>query len=152
MRLLWVVSMICATRVAVAGGVTASAGGGMNVGTPFAEVEVGRRFPCARFLELYADYSYDAAISTYAFHTFGIGARTYVAHLGPSELFLQSLAGFAISGGGHFQTFGDRLLGPFFTQGVGLAYPITPAWTVAVSVSTGDPVWLRSDLAVRFTF
>jgi hypothetical protein len=140
-------------HVAVAeGAFTATAGGGLNVGTPYGELQVGRRFRGAPHFELYLDYGYGAAISTYPFHTFGLGARTYLWREGRFELFHQALAAFALATGGHFQTIGDRLLGPFFTQGLGLAAHVAPCWSVALVVSTGDPVWLRSELAVRYAF
>jgi len=160
MRVLWVLSVICAARFAVAeryterrpGGFTVSAGAGGNVDTLFANAQIGRRFVRAPHVELYLDYSYDLAISEYAFHTIGIGARTYLARVGPYELYLQTLAATAVSQGGNLRTFGDRLLGPFFTQGVGIAYQISPAISFATTASTGDPVWLRYDVALRLTF
>ena len=145
--------VIATARLAAADGAfTATAGGGLNVGTPFAELQVGRRFAGAPHFELYLDYSYGAAISTYPFHTFGLGARTYLKRWGRVELFHQALAAFGLGTGGHFQMFGDRVLGPFLTQGVGVAVTVAPCWSVAFVASTGDPVWLRTELAVRYRF
>jgi hypothetical protein len=143
--------VLATVRVAAADGAfTATAGGGLNVTTPFAELQVGRRL--RPYFELYADYSYGAAISTYPFHTFGIGARTYFARWDRVELFHQALAAFGLGTGGHFQTIGDRVLGPFLTQGLGVAVNVARCWSIEMVVSTGDPVWLRSELAARYRF
>lgn len=143
--------LLATARVAAADAAfTATAGGGLNVGTPFGELQLGRRF--RPYFELYLDYSYGAAISTYPFHTFGMGARTYLARWDRVELFHQALAAFGLGTGGHFQTIGDRILGPFLTQGAGVALNVAPCWSVELVVSTGDPVWLRSELAARVRF
>ena len=137
-------------------GFTLTAGFGLNVDTPFVEIQAGRRFTCARHFELFLDYSYDRPISTFSFQTLGIGARTHVARLGPVELFHQALAAFAVSSSGTGpvtgRDLGERLLGGFLTQGVGLATTRPGRWTVALVVSTGYPVWLRPELTVQHTF
>jgi len=136
-------------------GFTATAGGGLNVDTPFVEAQLGRRFTRAPFFEVFLDYSYNAAISELSFQTFGVGARTYVLRFGKRfELFHQALAAFAISGSGEFDNrdIGQRVLGAVLTQGVGVQAAIDPCWNVALTVSTGTPVWLRPELTVRFTF
>ena len=133
------------------GGWIASVGVGLDVGTPFAEVQLGRRFHAP--FELYLDYSYNGTISAYPFHTVGVGVRTYLVPLGEhATLFHQSLAAFGIGTGGHFQTIGDRLLGPFFTMGLGVDVKLHPCWSIAAVLAVGDPVWLRSELAVRYRF
>jgi hypothetical protein len=160
MRALLIVLITCTVHVASAerfeepgaGGFFVAAGAGLNVGHPFGEVQVGRRFRHAPHFELYLDYSYDAKISEYAFQTFGLGGRTYLATIAHCELFHQALASFAISQGGDLRTIGDRLLGGFFTQGLGLALVTGSAWTIEVAVSTGYPVWLRSDVALVVRF
>jgi hypothetical protein len=136
-------------------GFTATAGGGLNVETGFVELQLGRRFARASFFEAYLDYSYDRPISAFSFQTFGIGVRTYFARFDRLELFHQASAAFAISSAGTAtapdRMLGDRLLGPVFTQGIGIATTIR-CWTAALVVSTGDPVWLRPEVAVRYTF
>ena len=64
------------------------------------------------------------------------------------------MAGFVVSSSGRFnnRAIGDRLLGPVFTQGLGVQVVMHQAWTAALVVSTGYPVWLRPELAVRYTF
>ena len=138
--------------VAADGAFTVALGGGVNVGSRFAEIQIGRRFHGAPHFELYLDYSYNAAISTYPFHTFGIGARTYLARFDRFELFHQALVATALGSGGHLRTIGDRILGAFLTQGIGLDAKLAPSWSVGVVVSTGYPVWLRSELAARYAF
>jgi hypothetical protein len=133
-------------------GFTVSLGVGLNVGTPFVEAQVGRRFERAKFFEAFADYSYAAAISTYPFHTLGVGARTYLVHFDRFELFHQAVAELALSSGGRDRTFGDRILGGLFAQGIGMQAAIGSSWSVAVVASTGYPVWLRSELVGRYTF
>ena len=135
-----------------AGGFFIAAGGGLNVGHPFGELQIGRRFRSSPHFELFLDYSYDAAISELRFQTFGVGERTYLTHLGPTELFHQAVASFAVTQGGDLRAVGDRLLGGFFTQGLGLALVTGSAWTLEVSLQTGYPVWLRSDIALRVRF
>jgi hypothetical protein len=160
MRLFWIVLITCTVHVARAerfedpdaGGFFVAAGGGLNVSHPFGELQVGRRFRSAPHFELYLDYSYDGTISEYPFQTFGIGGRTYLLHVPHGELFHQALASFALAQGGDLRTIGDRLLGGFFTQGLGLVVETGSAWTVELSVATGYPVWLRSDLAVKVRF
>jgi hypothetical protein len=150
--------MALAGRTAIAGppGFSVAVGGGVNVGTPFIEAQVGRRFEAAKHFELYLDYSYDAAISEFSFQTFGLGARTYLASFGRFELFHQALAGFAVSSGGEgpvsHREIGERLLGPVFTQGVGAEVLLYRGLTATLVVSTGYPVWLRPELTVKYRF
>jgi len=144
--------LVTSELAAADGAFTATAGGGLDVGTPFGELQLGRRFRAAPHFELYLDYSYNGAISTYPFHTFGIGARTYLVSFDRFELFHQALAATGLGSGGHLRTIGDRLLGAFLTQGLGLDAKLAPCWSVAVVVSTGYPVWLRSELVVRYRF
>jgi len=153
-RLVAIVTLVGAASIARADdtGFTASAGGGLDVGAPFGELQLGRRFTGAPHFELFVDYSYNAAISTYRFHTFGVGARTYITRFGQFELFHQALAAFALGSGGHLRTFGDRLLGAFVTQGIGMSAHVSSCWSAAVVVSTGYPVWLRPELVVRYRF
>ena len=167
MRRFLVLVLVCTFHAAAAersqeagggeGGFFLAAGGGLNIGHPFGELQVGRRLRSAPHFELYLDYSYDAKISEYSFQTFGIGARTYLGSFGLTsfghyELFHQALASFALSQGGDLRTIGDRLLGGFFTQGLGIALVTGSAWTLEFSVSTGYPVWERSDLTLRVQF
>lgn len=138
-------------------GFTATAGVGMTVGTPFVELQVGRRLSGrARHGEVYLDYSYNAAISAYPFHTIGVGLRTYFPVGARLELFHQAMVGTAIAGGGHEEVtgrdLGQRLLGAFTTQGLGAQLHLTGDWAIAAVVSTGYPVWLRPELTVRYTF
>jgi hypothetical protein len=137
-------------------GFTAGVGGGLNVGTPFVEAQLGRRFAGAIHFELYLDYSYDRPISDFAFQTFGIGARTYLFRFARFELLYQAAAGFAVSSSGNAvvgnRTIGDRLLGPVFTQGLGVDAVLHRCWTASLVLSIGDPVWFRPDVAVRYTF
>src|SRR5258706_16003260 len=127
-------------------------GAGLNVGTPFVEAQAGWRFERASFLELFADYSYDAAISQYRFHTLRPGVRTFIARFDRFELFHQATAEFGLSSGGRFRTFGDRILGGLFEQGVGIQAWIAPAWSIGIAVSTGYPVWFRTEVAGRYVF
>jgi hypothetical protein len=130
--------------------------GGLNVAHPFAGAQAGWRFERATFLEVFIDYSYGWAISRFQFHTGGVGVRTHFAKFGHFGLVHQALLALAISGGGTVQTphrdLGERLLGAFVTQGLGTEYTFGGNWAVALDVSTGYPVWLRSELAVRYTF
>lgn len=148
--------LICASvaHAEPRGGFTFAAGGGTNVGTPFAELQVGRRFVRAPFLELFLDASYGAAISEVPFMTLGAGIRTYFLRRGRVELFHQALAAFAISGSGNVndRAIGERLLGAFMTQGVGISVELCRCWSVSLAVSTGYPVWLRPELAARYTW
>jgi hypothetical protein len=160
MRPLLIVLITCTVHVARAerfedpgvGGFFVAAGGGLNVSHPFGELQVGRRFRNAPHFELYLDYSYDGKISEFPFQTFGIGGRTYLLHVAHCELFHQALASFALAQGGDLRTIGDRVLGGFFTQGLGLALVTGSAWTLELSVATGYPVWLRSDLGLKVRF
>jgi hypothetical protein len=158
----WVVvaalcSVVTAARADV-GGFTATVGAGVNVDTPFVEAQVGRRFRRAPFFEAFLDYSYDRPISLFSFQTFGVGARTYFAHPWCIEVFHQAVAAFAISSSGTSEApnrdLGQRLLGGILTQGIGAQLPLGAGhrWAVALTVSTGTPVWLRPELAVRGTF
>jgi len=125
----------------------ASAGAGLDTSHPFGELQLGHHFAHVPF-ELYLDYSYDAHISQYAFQTLGIGARTYVVHVGNLRVFHQALAGGALSSAPG--DLGDRLLGGIFEQGLGLSLDLVPGWSVKAVVSTGYPVWLRSELGVTY--
>jgi len=131
----------------------ASAGLGANTFHGFGELQVGHRL-CTVPFELYLDYSYDAAISQFTFQTLGIGARTYFYRAATVQVFHQALAGAALSSGGEgavqHRTFGDRLLGGIFEQGAGVEVALTRSWAVKAVVSTGYPVWLRSELGVTF--
>ncbi len=143
--------------VAAPGNFTATVGAGLTVGTPFVELQLGRRFAGrAHHVEAYLDYSYDAAVSTFAFHTGGLGVRTYLRVARDLELFHQALAGFAISAGGYDavqdRAIGERLLGPFFTQGIGAQYALSRRIAIAAVAATGYPVWLRPELTVRVAF
>ena len=136
-------------------GVSAGIGGGLNVGTPFVQAQLGRRFRRASHFELFLDYSYDKAISEFSFQTFGVGARTYVARTGRFEVFHQAVAAFVVSSSGDGpvqRAIGERLLGPMFTQGLGAQLEVHRCWTVALVLSTGYPVWLRPELSLRYTF
>lgn len=130
----------------------ASAGLGANTTHAFGEVQIGHRL-CTVPFELYVDYSYDAAISQFSFQTLGVGARTYFYRAGAVQVFHQALAGAALSSGGEGavqnRTFGDRLLGGVFEQGVGVEVAFG-AWSIKLVESTGYPVWLRSELGVAF--
>jgi hypothetical protein len=132
-------------------GYTVALGGGLNVGHPFVDARLGHRWSR---VEVALDYSYDAKISELPFQTFGVAVRTFLTTVGPVELFHQASASFALSSSGTFddRQLGDRLLGGFFTQGLGAEYAIDPCWSVALTVSTGYPVWLRPELAVKFTW
>ena len=142
--------------IAADGGFTLTAGGGLNVDTAFGELQLGRRFVRAPHFELYLDYSYGAAISDFNFQTFGIGARTYFAHHGRVEVFHQALMAFGLSGSGNGavddRELGERVLGAFMEQGIGAQIALTESWRLAAVVSVGYPVWLRSELALRFAF
>ena len=137
-------------------GFTATAGAGANVDTPFVELQLGRRFRRAPFFEFFLDYSYDRPISLFSFQTFGVGARTYFLHRGRFEMFHQAVASFALSSSGRGDVqdrdIGQRVLGGVLAQGVGLQFAIDRCWNVALTVSVGTPIWLRSELAVRFTW
>lgn len=138
------------------GGYTLTAGGGLNVDVPFGELQLGRRFVRAPTFELYLDYSYGMAISEYDFQTFGIGARTYFSKHGRVEVFHQALAAFGLSASGNGvvenRALGERVLGAFMEQGVGVQVALSESWRLATVVSVGYPVWLRSELALRYAF
>ena len=137
-------------------GFTATLVGGLNVDTPFVELELGRRFDRAPHFELYLDYSYGAAISEFSFQTFGAGVRTYFFEHGRVELFHQALLALGVSSSGNGvvedRAIGERLLGAFMTQGLGAQVQLTQELSLTLGVATGYPVWLRSDVGVRFTF
>jgi hypothetical protein len=145
---------LVATAAHAEPGYTVTAGGGLNVDAPYAEAQLGRRFVRAPFLELFVDYSFNAAISEFTFHTLGAGVRTYFLHRGRVELFHQALAAFGVSSSGDYDNrdLGQRVLGAFLTQGAGVQLAFNPCWNVALTVSTGTPVWLRPELAARFTW
>ncbi len=137
-------------------GVSAGVYGGLNQAHPFVGAQAGYPFARADFFELYVDYSYGSAISEFAFQTFATGARTYFASFSRIELYHQALLGFALSSSGTAQvperSLGERLLGAFATQGVGIDAAVWRGLHAALSVSTGYPVWLRPDLARRYRF
>lgn len=135
-------------------GYFAAAGGGANVAHPFGELTVGRRFLRAPHFEVGLTYSYDAKISELPFQTLGIAVRTYFGHVGPLEIFHQAAASLALSSSGTFgdRAIGDRLLGAMLTAGLGADFAIDRCWSVSLAASIGTPVWLRSELAVRYTF
>lgn len=137
-------------------GFTARIGGGANVLDPYLELQLGRRFTRAPWFELYLDYSYNWPISEFSFHTFGVGARTMLVRGRHAQLFHQSLLAFAVSSSGDGpvtdRELGERLLGAFVTQGLGVAWQLAPRWTMSLAASTGYPVWLRSDVSVGVTF
>jgi hypothetical protein len=144
-------ALLALAGTAHADGWTFAAGVGTNVQHPFADARVGHRWS---IVEVALDYSYDAAISELPFQTFGVAVRTFFARVHGVELFHQATAAFALSSAGDFndRALGDRLLGAFLTQGLGADYAIDRCWSVALTVSTGYPVWLRPELAVRFTW
>ena len=139
-------------------GFSLATGGGTNVGTPFVEARAGRRFTSAEHFELYVDYTYDRAISMFSFQTFGIGVHSYLWKFagGRVEMFHQAVAAFAVSSSGagpvQNRALGERLLGPVFTQGFGVEAHIDACWAAAFVLSTGDPVWLRPELTVKYVF
>lgn len=137
-------------------GPSVAVSGGANVVHPYVGVNAGYRFARADFVEVFVDWSYDAAISTFPFHTFGAGARTFFATLGPVEIYHQALFGFALSGGGTAsepsRDLGERLLGAFTTQGVGAEVRVVQGLRLALTASTGYPVWFRPELAARWRF
>jgi hypothetical protein len=139
-------------------GFSVATGGGTNVGTPFVEARAGRRFTRAEHFEVYLDYTYDRAISMFSFQTFGVGVHSYLFAFagGRAELFHQAVAAFAVSSSGEGpvqnRMLGERLLGPVFTQGVGVEAHVDACWAAAFVLSTGDPVWLRPELTVKYTF
>jgi hypothetical protein len=144
--------LVCALAAPAAAepGWFVSAGAGLNTSHPFGELQLGHHFRAP--FELYLDYSYDATISEFPFQTLGVGARTYFFHVGNLRIFHQALTGGALSSGGsgavQNRTFGDRLLGGIFEQGLGVDLEIVPGWSVKAAVSTGYPVWLRSEVGV----
>lgn len=157
MRLVVIVAALGSAAAAEPTGYSVATGGGTNVGTPFVELRAGRRFARAPHFEVYADYTYDRAISMFSFQTFGVGVHSYLfGFAGRFELFHQAVAAFAISSSGtgpvQNRMLGERLLGPVFTQGVGVEAHIDPCWSAAFVLSTGDPVWLRPELNVKYTF
>lgn len=131
-------------------------GGGANVSHPYLGAQLGYRFARAEFLELLLDYSYDAAIPEFTFQTASVGARTFFASFGRVELYHQALLGVALSSGGTTEVpkreIGERLLGAFVTQGVGAELEVWRGFHAALTLSTGYPVWLRPELAVRYRF
>lgn len=137
-------------------GLALGVSGGANVAVPYIGAQLGYRFAKADFLEPYVDYSYGAAVSAFSFHTMGVGARTYFAAFGPLELYHQAFAGLGLSSGGTADVpkreLGERLLGAFMTQGLGADVAVYKSLHVALTVSTGYPVWLRSELAARVRF
>ena len=157
LAILAVASPASADRLAPTG-FTASVGAGLNLDTPFVEAQLGRRFTRAPHFEVFLDYSYGAAISEFAFQTFGVGARTYFARCrcGKLEVFHQAVMAFGLSASGNGavegRQLGERILGAFVTQGLGTQLALTDRWHLALVVSTGYPVWLRTELAARFVW
>jgi hypothetical protein len=158
-RLLALVVLTGSTATAAADGNFAlGAAAGLNVATPYADLSVARRFVRAPHVEMVLDVSYDRPISYFAFYTAGLGLRTTLTHFGTDDLalFHEALAGFAVSESGRGpvqdRDLPQRLLGPVFTQGLGLEYRFAPCWSAAVTVSTGYPVYLRSDAGIRWHF
>jgi hypothetical protein len=157
-RSLVIVALLATGARAEPTGFWVATGGGTNVGTPFVEARVGRRFTRAEHFAIYADYSYDRAISMFSFQTFGIGVHSYLFAFadGRLEMFHQATAGFAVSSSGagpvQGRMLGERLLGPVFTQGLGVEAHVDACWAAAFVVSIGDPVWLRPELSVKYTF
>jgi hypothetical protein len=152
--MLRLVLLVCALAAPVAAepGWFVSGDAGLNTSHPFGELQLGHHFRAP--FELYLDYSYDAAIDQFPFQTLGIGARTYFVHVGNLRIFHQALAGAAVSSGGdgavQNRTFGDRLLGGIFEQGLGFDLEFVPGWSAKIAVSTGYPIWLRSELGVTY--
>jgi hypothetical protein len=149
-----IVGLAAGVAAAEPTGWSVATGGGTNVGTPFVEARAGRRFG---HFELYADYTYDRAISMFSFQTFGVGVHSYLLTFGGRyELFHQAVAAFAVSSSGEGpvqnRMLGERLMGPVFTQGVGVEAHLDPCWSAAFVLSTGDPVWLRPELTVKYVF
>lgn len=144
------------TTPAVRTGFGLALDGGTNVATPFLGAQIGWRFARADFFELYLDYAYGAAISEFSFHTFGAGTRTFFFSRGRVELFHQALLGFGVSAGGTTDVpnrdLGQRLLGAFMTQGLGVDVAVTGGLHASFALSTGYPVWLRPELALRYRF
>lgn len=138
-------------------GLSVGAGGGLNVTSPFASAQVGWRFSGGlNAFEMYLDYSYNAPISYFSFQTFGLGARTYLGRSERFQLYHQALAALAVSASGRGpvqdRDLGQRLLGAFLTQGIGLQAVVSGGWTASLLLATGYPVWLRPELTVRYTF
>lgn len=137
-------------------GLGLSLSGGLNVSHPFLGAEVGWRFERAPFFEVFLDYSYGWPISAFPFHTAGAGVRTRFATLGNVTVFHEALLAIAVSGGGSVDAphrdLGERLLGAFVTQGLGAEYAFGGNWCAGLAVTTGYPVWLRSELALRHSF
>ena len=137
-------------------GFTVSVGGGVNVDAVFATVQAGRRFERAPHVEVYLDYSYGRPISTFAFHTFGLGVRTQLKQGARIGWFHQAGAALAVSSSGERDTpnreLGERLLGAFMTQGLGVAVRLDRDWRLRATVLTGYPVWLRGEVALEYTF
>jgi len=153
-RAVVIVVLACGVAGAEPTGWSVATGGGTNVGTPFVEARAGRRFG---HFELYADYTYDRAISMFSFQTFGVGVHSYLWKLSDRfELFHQAVAAFAVSSSGEGpvqdRMLGERLLGPVFSQGVGIEAHLDACWSAAFVLSTGDPVWLRPELTVKYTW
>jgi hypothetical protein len=145
-----------ATAVPSRGGFGIGINGGTNVLTPYFGARAGVRFSRADFFEVYVDYSYGAAISTFPFHTIGFGTRTYFFTRGRIELYHQGLLAVGLSSGGTAEvpnrTLGERLLGVFMTQGIGVDLSIWRGLHTSLTVSTGYPVWLRPELALGYRF
>jgi hypothetical protein len=137
-------------------GFGASAETGVNVLRPFVGAQFGYRFASAPQFELFLDYSYNTAISAFDFHTGGLGAHAYLLTFGSFELYYQGRLSLGISAGGRTNVperdLGQRLLGAFVTQGLGVDAHLLPSLSIALTLDTGYPVWLRPALAVRYRF
>ncbi len=71
-------------------------------------------------------------------------------------MFHQALMAFGLSASGNGavenRAIGERVLGAFMEQGVGVQIALSESWRLSTVVSLGYPVWLRSELAVRYAF
>jgi hypothetical protein len=154
--LAWYPALAVAQERGAAPGFAVSGMQGLNVDRPFFGARFARRFERASFFELGVEYSYNARISEFAFHTVGLSTRAYFAEFGRVELFHQALLGVAIAGGGTSpatnRDLGARFLGAFMTQGIGASIWVASGLSLQVSASTGYPVWLRPELALRYRF
>lgn len=128
--------------------------GGLNVSRPYVGGHLAWRFVSAPYFELLLDYDYATKISQFPFHTASVGMRTYLGKWAAFELFSASLCGVAIAGDGHHaltnRDLGARLLGAFLSQGLGVQASLGGGWLAGIEVATGYPVWLRSQLSVRY--
>lgn len=138
-------------------GLSIALGGGVNVSSPFASAQVGWRFSGASNpFEVFLDYGFNSAISYFSFQTIAVGARTFLGKGQRFQIFHHAAAGLAVSSAGEGpvqnRDLGVRLLGPFFTQGIGTQALLAQGWTASLLVATGYPVWLRPELTVGYRF